>query len=173
MQFCEKNRQKNHLWRPRTYFKQPRLLFKKCGSNRLHLWCVCTVLLLCMLCILLISKYLPVQCCYWDRVFINFISKVQTIWYKNVWNHEFFASQLWQSRSQKTILHTIKTLLMNWLYFFLSSIYHPCALCVIFTILVSFSRDNALLFASKAKINVLWNFPELTEWIRSEQNLKK
>ena len=31
------------------------------------------------------------------------------------------------------------------------------ALCVIFTILVSFSRDNAL-FASKAKINVVWNF---------------
>ena len=31
------------------------------------------------------------------------------------------------------------------------------ALCVIFTILVSFSRDNAL-FASKAKINVFWNF---------------
>ena len=33
------------------------------------------------------------------------------------------------------------------------------ALCVIFTILVSFSRDNAL-FASKAKINVFWNFFE-------------
>ena len=37
----------------------------------------------------------------------------------------------------------------------------PCApsaaLCVIFTILVSFLRDNAL-FASKAKINVFWNF---------------
>ena len=30
------------------------------------------------------------------------------------------------------------------------------ALCVIFTILVSFSRDNAL-FASKAKINVVLN----------------
>ena len=33
------------------------------------------------------------------------------------------------------------------------------ALCVIFTILVSFSRDNAL-FASKAKINVFWKFFE-------------
>ena len=33
------------------------------------------------------------------------------------------------------------------------------ALCVIFTILVSFSRDNAL-FASKAKIIVVWNFFE-------------
>ena len=31
------------------------------------------------------------------------------------------------------------------------------ALCVIFTILVSFLRDNAL-FASKAKIKVVWNF---------------
>ena len=30
------------------------------------------------------------------------------------------------------------------------------ALCVIFTILVSFSRDNALPFASKAKINIIW-----------------
>ena len=38
------------------------------------------------------------------------------------------------------------------------------ALCVIFTILVSFSRDNAL-FASKAKINVFWNF---FEWIGPE-----
>ena len=33
------------------------------------------------------------------------------------------------------------------------------ALCVIFTILVSLSRDNAL-FALKAKINVVWNFFE-------------
>ena len=33
------------------------------------------------------------------------------------------------------------------------------SLCVIFTILVSFSRDNAL-YASKAKINVVWNFFE-------------
>ena len=30
-------------------------------------------------------------------------------------------------------------------------------MCVIFTILVSFSRDNAL-FASKAKINIFWIF---------------
>ena len=33
------------------------------------------------------------------------------------------------------------------------------ALCVIFTILVSFSQDNAL-FASKAKLNVFWKFFE-------------
>ena len=39
------------------------------------------------------------------------------------------------------------------------------ALYVIFTILVSFSQDNALLFASKAKINVFWNF---FEWSGSE-----
>ena len=32
-----------------------------------------------------------------------------------------------------------------------------CTLCVIFTILVSCSRDNAL-FSTKAKINVFWNF---------------
>ena len=44
------------------------------------------------------------------------------------------------------------------------------SLCVIFTILISFSRDNAL-FASKAKINVFWNFfewsgPEGTSGVR-------
>ena len=45
-------------------------------------------------------------------------------------------------------------------YFVLSpfQILHS-SLCVIFTILVSFSWDNAL-FASKAKINVVWNFFE-------------
>ena len=119
------DKKKSFVKTKNIYFKQPRLLFKKCGSNRLHLWCVCTVLLLCMLCILLISKYTGPVLLLGSR-FINFISKVQTIWYKNVWNHEFFASQLWQSRSQKTILHTIKTLLMNWLDIFFSSIYHPC-----------------------------------------------
>ena len=37
--------------------------------------------------------------------------------------------------------------------------HHTRTLFVIFTILVSFSRDNAL-FALKAKINVVWNFFE-------------
>ena len=42
------------------------------------------------------------------------------------------------------------------------------ALCVIFTILVSFSRDNAIaVFASKAKINVVWKF---FEWSGSERD---
>ena len=43
-------------------------------------------------------------------------------------------------------------------FYFLLLIDESKALCVIFTILVSFSRDNALLFASKAKINVFLNF---------------
>ena len=43
------------------------------------------------------------------------------------------------------------------------------ALCVIFTILVSFLRDNAL-FASKAKINVVWNF---LQWLRRSQRSEK
>ena len=38
---------------------------------------------------------------------------------------------------------------------------YPNPLCMIFTILISFSRDNAM-FASKAKINVFWNFFELS-----------
>ena len=46
------------------------------------------------------------------------------------------------------------------------------ALCVIFTILVSFSWDNEL-FASKAKINVVWNFlewsgPEVARGVRKK-----
>ena len=49
MQFCEeKQTKKNHLWRPRTYFKQPRLLFKNAALNRLHLLCVYVLYLYCI-----------------------------------------------------------------------------------------------------------------------------
>ena len=40
-------------------------------------------------------------------------------------------------------------------------------LCLIFTILVSFSRENALL-ASKAKINIVWNFFEWSGFKRDQ-----
>ena len=45
------------------------------------------------------------------------------------------------------------------------------SLCVICTILVSFSRDNAL-FASKAKINVVWNFFSL-RWPLRPRSVQK
>ena len=41
----------------------------------------------------------------------------------------------------------------GWVWWIIGGIFIIITLCVIFTILVSFSRDNAL-FASKAKINV-------------------
>ena len=46
------------------------------------------------------------------------------------------------------------------------------ALFVIFTILVSFSRDNAL-FASKAKINIVWNFFERSDPKEASEVRKK
>ena len=46
------------------------------------------------------------------------------------------------------------------------------ALCVIFKIFVSFSRENAL-FASKAKINVFFNFLNGGEARGVKKNFKK
>ena len=71
-------------------------------------------------------------------------SKLNRVFFK-IWNCHFFYYTF-------VLLQALKRYEQFWILVVL-------ALCAIFTILVSFLRDNAL-FASKAKINVFWHFLE-------------
>ena len=70
----------------------------------------------------------------------------------------FYLSTTGNTKATTTIVSWIKSIEMLY-YSKRGSKEHEASLCMIFTILVSFSRDNAL-FASKAEINVVWNFFE-------------